>query len=144
MPQLESSLVILRHLIDDTASVDYTDDRLTELLYISAMYVNLEIGTTYSINVCSQSIDPSPDDNFNMMVALKAACMLIRGTQKSYAQSDFTITDGPSSVSLKGIAGQLKISGDGFCGQYERAKIMFLMTGNYGGGLAITTPSSAC
>lgn len=142
---LENSLIILRHLVDDLdeTSLDYTDERLIELLYIAATYTNLEIGTAYAINVCSQTISPDPDTVFNTLVALKAACLLSRSTQNSYAKYDFKVTDGPSSVDLKGSADKLKISADSFCNQYERAKLAYLM-GNtdFGGGYAITTPSS--
>lgn len=143
--QLEDSLIILRHIIDDTSSVDYTDDRLIELLYIAAVYVNLDITASYSINVCNQTISPDPDNAFNTLVALKAACLLVRSTQSSYAKQDFSVTDGPSTVSLKGASASLKISADGFCNQYEKAKISYLMgSDDFGGGLAISTPNSAC
>ena len=141
---LEDSLIFLRHLIDDTASTDYTDERLIELLYVSSVYVNLELGSGYSINICSQTITPDTDSTFNTMVALKAACLLVRSTQSTYAKCDFSVTDGPSTVSLKGTADKLKDSADGFCAQYERAKLAYLMgNSDYGGGYAITTPSSA-
>lgn len=143
---IEDALVILRHLIDDTNSdsYSYTDDRLIELLYISSMYVNMDIGNPYTINVCSQTITPDTDANFDTLTALKAACLLVRSTQNSYAKSDFTVTDGPSTVNLKGASVSLKVSADGFCSQYERTKMLYLMGDTtYGGGLAISTPSSA-
>ena len=141
---IEESLVILRHLIDDTASTSYTDERLLELLYISAVYVNMDIGGSYLIDICSQTITPETDSAFDTLVALKAACLLVRSTQNSYAKNDFTVTDGPSSVNLKGAAASIKVSADGFCIQYERSKMLFLMGNtNFGGGLAISTPSSA-
>ena len=141
---LEDSLIFLRHLIDDTESTDYTDERLLELLYLSSIYVNLELGSGYTINVCSQTISPDTDSTFNIMVALKAACLLTRSTQSSYAKCDFSVTDGPSTVNLKGTADKLKVVSDDFCNQYERAKLGYLMgNSEYGGGYAITTPSSA-
>lgn len=141
---LEDSLIFLRHLIDDTESTDYTDERLMELLYVSAVYVNLELGSGYTINTCLQTITPDTDSTFNTMVALKAACLLVRSTQSSYAKCDFSVTDGPSTVNLKGTADKLKVSADDFCNQYERAKLSYLMgNSDYGGGYAITTPSSA-
>lgn len=141
---IEESLTILRHLIDDTASTSYTDERLLELLYISAVYVNMDIGGNYLIDICSQTITPETDSSFDTLVALKAACLLVRSTQNSYAKNDFTVTDGPSSVNLKGAAASIKVSADGFCSQYERSKMLFLMGNtNFGGGLAISTPSSA-
>ena len=139
-----SSLVILRHLIDDVGTtLEYTDERLIELLYVASVYVNLELGTAYSINICAQTISPEPDSSFYTLVALKAACLLIRGVQSSYSKSDFKVTDGPSTVDLKGSADKIKASADGFCNQYERAKMSFLMgNSDYGGGYAISTPNS--
>jgi len=143
---IEESLIILRHLIDDTVSTSYaySDDRLIELLYISAMYVNLDIGNPYTISICSQTITPETSTTFDTLTALKAACLLVRSTQNSYAKNDFTVTDGPSTVNLKGASATLKVSADGFCSQYERGKMLYLMGDiTYGGGLAISTPSSA-
>lgn len=139
-----SSLTILRHLIDDVGTtLEYTDERLIELLYVASVYVNLELGTAYSINICAQTISPDPDSSFYTLVALKSACLLIRGVQSSYSKSDFKVTDGPSTVDLKGTADKLKTSADGFCNQYERAKMSFLMgNSDYGGGYAISTPNS--
>ena len=142
----DDGLTLLRHLIDDLGNTpEYSDDRLIELLYVAATYVNLEIGTSYSISICSQTVDPDPDPSFNTLVALKSACLLVRSTQSSYAKCDFSVTDGPAKVDLKGSADKLKVSADGFCNQYERAKINFLMgSSDFGGGLAISTPNSSC
>lgn len=142
---LEDSLIILRHLIDDTDSTVYSDERLIELLYISAIYVNMDVGASYSVNTCSQTISPTPDSSFSTLTALKAACLLVRSTQKTSAQNEFTVTDGPATVNLKGIAANLKTSADGFCNQYDRAKMGYLMGNtNWGGGYAISTPNSDC
>lgn len=141
---IEDSLIILRHLIDDTESTSYTDERLLELLYISAVYVNMDIGANYTINICSQSITPETSTEFDTLVALKAACLLTRGSQNSYAKSDFSVTDGPSTVNLKGAAASIKVSADGFCSQYDRTKMLYLMgNSDFGGGLAISTPNSS-
>lgn len=143
---IEDSLTTLRHLIDDTNSVSYsyTDERLLELLYISAVYVNMDIGGDYVINVSGQSITPDSDTNFDILVSLKAACLLTRSSQNSYAKNDFTVTDGPSTVNLKGAAASIKVSADGFCSQYDRTKMLYLMgNSDFGGGLAISTPNSS-
>lgn len=142
----DNGLTLLRHLIDDLGDTpEYADDRLIELLYVAAIYVNLEIGTSYFINLCSQTISPEPDNSFYTLVAIKSACLLVRSTQSSYAKCDFSVTDGPAKVDLKGSADKLKASADGFCNQYERAKINFLMgNSDFGGGLAISTPNSSC
>jgi len=141
-----SSLTILRHLIDDMGSApEYSDDRLIELLYVSATYVNIDIGSPYSINICGQSVSPAPSSDFCNLVALKSACLLTRSTQSSYAKCDFKVMDGPSTVDLKGAADKLKVSADGFCNQYERAKLSYLMgNSDYGGGWVISTPNSSC
>jgi len=141
---LESnSLITLRHIIGDVSSnsseLEYTDNRLLELLYISAVQVNFDIGGSYSINICSQLIDPEPDTTFSHLVALKAACLLGRAEQSSYAKCDFRVSDGPSTVDLKGASDKIRVSTDSFCAQYEKAKLSYLMID---GGYAITTPSS--
>lgn len=106
---------------------------------MSASYVNFDMNTEYTISVSGRSISPTPDSLFANLVALKSACLLVRSEQTSYSKMDFRVSDGPSTVDLKGAADKLKQVGDSICEQYARALNRYLMgVGGYG----ILTPNS--
>ena len=131
---------MIRHLIDDTAEPpEYSDDRLSSLVFVSASYVNMELGSEYVINVSCQSISPVPSQDFTTLVALKAACLFVRAEQTSYAKCDFRVSNGPTSVDMKGGAEFLGRAADSICAQYDKAKLSQAMGV---GGYAITTPNS--
>ena len=79
--------LIVRHLINDLDSSDYTfvDSRLEEAVLVSAQLSLLEIDfeKTYTIDVDSVSLSPDPtnasdkDDSFINIVCLRTARMLI-------------------------------------------------------------------
>ena len=140
---IDSTLIeLLRNLIDDTVEpYEFSDDRLLSLSYTAASYVNMEISGEYEISFCDMSITPTPPSSVVTLIALKAACLLIRSQHTSYSRSDFRVTDGPASVDIKGAATNLKGAADSVCSQYEKLKFNHLMNGS-DGGYAITTPSS--
>lgn len=134
-------VTMIRHFIDDTdeTSPEYSDDRLSALVFVSAIYVNMELGSGYTINVSCQTISPEPDQDFTTLVALKAACLFVRAEQTSYAKCDFRVSNGPTSVDMKGGAEFLGRAADSICAQYDKAKLSQAMGL---GGYAITTPNS--
>jgi hypothetical protein len=141
MSFLSDVITFIRHYVDDTdeCNYSYTDDRLEALVYVSASYVNFDMNTEYTISVSGRSISPTPDSLFANLVALKSACLLVRSEQTSYSKMDFRVSDGPSTVDLKGAADKLKQVGDSICEQYARALNRYLMgVGGYG----ILTPNS--
>lgn len=140
---ISTALVYLRHLVDDTDqdNYEYSDERLSSLLFVAASYVNRDINSSYTINLCGQTISPDPDSNFINLVSLKAACMLVRSQQASYARNDFRVSDGPTTVDLKNSADQLKSAADSICNQYEKAKLDMIMGRTVNGYIA-STPNS--
>lgn len=144
MPDLLSdSLVFVRHLIDDTDDTDYeySDNRLSTLIFVAASFVNSDIRASYTLNLCNQTISPAPDSDFINLVSLKAACMIMRSAHTSYARNDFRVSDGPTTVDLKGAADKIKAAADSLCDQYERAKLDLIM-GRTVSGCIISTPNS--
>jgi hypothetical protein len=140
----DDSLILLRNLIDDVDEDNYefSDTRLLSLLYVAASYVNIDVVGGYSISLCNQTITPEIDSNFVNLVALKAACMLLRSQQTSFARSgDFKVVDGPAQVDVKNLSGNMKISADSVCDQYQRLRLSVIM-GAAVGGLCISTPNS--
>lgn len=141
MSFLIDTITMIRHLIDDTSenTPEYSDDRLSSLVFVAASYVNMELGSGYTVNVSCQNISPTPTQDFTTMVALKAACLFVRAEQTSYAKCDFRVSNGPTSVDMKGGAEFLGRAADSICAQYDKAKLSQAMGL---GGYAITTPNS--
>ena len=139
---LESEVLpILRNIIDDTdaSSYEYSDDRLISLIYIAATYVNSELNFEYDISVCNQIITQTPSSKFINLVSYKAACILMRSIQKSYAQNDFRVTDGPATVDIKGVSDKIENVGNSICAEYDKLKFNNIMND---GGYSISTPNS--
>lgn len=140
---ISNALVFLRYLIDDVdeSNYEYSDNRLTGLIFVAASYVNRDINGSYDINICGQSIAPNPDSNFINLVSLKAACLHVRSQQTSFARNDFRVSDGPTTVDLKSSSEQLKKSADDMCNLYEKAKLDMIM-GRTVNGYITSTPNS--
>lgn len=140
---ISNAIVYLRYLIDDVDESDYeySDNRLSGLIFVAASYVNRDINGSYEINICGQTITPNPDTNFINLVSLKAACLHVRSQQVSFARNDFRVSDGPTTVDLKNSSDQLKRSADDICHQYEKAKLDMIM-GRTVNGHIISTPNS--
>ena len=93
MPWQNEMKVIVRHLVNDLDSSDYTftDSRLEEAVLVSAQLASLEIDfdNTYAIDVDSVSLSPDPtsgnkDDSFINLVCLKTAQMLLGSELKTH------------------------------------------------------------
>lgn len=138
---------IVRALINDLDEVTYSDSRIEEVAIVSAyqVYTSISFDTTYTISLSTETISPDPtagsDYDFIALVALKAACNILRWEAKTQAASAISMTDGPSSISLKGVYDALKAEADHLCEKYEEAKTQFTMSGSVG-GLAILGPYS--
>ena len=117
MPWQNEMKVIVRHLVNDLDSSDYTftDSRLEEAVLVSAQLASLEIDfdNTYAIDVDSVSLSPDPtsgnkDDSFINLVCLKTAQMLLGSELKTHSLNAISLKDGPSALDLRGIVSVLK------------------------------------
>lgn len=147
MTDLSSECIpIVRHLVDDVNpdSYEYSDERLSALVFIAASYVNTDFQSGYSISLCGQTINPEPSSQFISLTALKAACMLLRGIHTSWARSDFRVTDGPTTVDVKGIADKVKVAAASACQEYEKLKLDIQMGGTFNGQIISTPSSESC
>lgn len=133
-------VTFVRHLVDDSIEpFEFSDDRLSALTITAASFVNMDISASYTISMCSQSITPEPDSKFINLVSLKAACMLMRSVHTSWARNDFRVSDGPTTVDVKGMADKIKAAADDLCEQYEKSKLYYLFSNS---GCIISTPNS--
>ena len=134
--------LIVRHLINDLDSSDYTftDTRLEEAVLVSAQLASLEIDfeNTYTIDVDSSSLTPDPtsstnkDDSFINLVSLKTAHMLLGSELKTHSLNAISLKDGPSSLDLRVIVSGLKILFDDINTRFEEAKMQYKLNGVVG------------
>ena len=113
--------IIVRHLINDLDSSDYifTDNRIEESILVSAQLVLHEIDftNTYAIDVDGSSLSPDPttagskDNSFINLVSMKTATILIGSELKTHSLNAISLRDGPSSLDLRGIVSEYKMSG---------------------------------
>jgi hypothetical protein len=141
---LSESLPMLRANIDDMDSCDYeySDERLAQLLFIAADYVNIDMCWSYNICVSAQTISPDPacpnkDGKFLHLVILKASQIFYKSLQSSYSVGGFKLTDGPTAIDLTGNTVNLKTISDDYLAQYNRLKQSILFCS---GGYGIITP----
>ena len=134
--------VIVRHLVHDVDSNDYTfiDSRLEEAILVSAQLSILEIDfeNTYAIDVDSLTLTPDPtdssdkDDSFINLVSLKTAQMLVGSELKTHSLNAISLRDGPSALDLRGIIAGLKILFDDITARFEEAKMQYKLNGVVG------------
>jgi hypothetical protein len=135
---------IVRALINDLDGTTYADSRIEEVAIVAAykVYSEISFNNTYTITLSTETISPDPtsnsDNDFISLVALKAACIFLRSEAKTQASSAISMTDGPSSISLKGVYEALKSEADDVCKKYDEAKNQYAFNGSV--GLAILGP----
>lgn len=141
---LSECLPMVRHLVDDTdeTSYEFSDERLSALIFVAAQYVNQDFFSSYSISLCSQTISPEPDQQFINLTSLKTACILLKGVHTGWARNDFRVSDGPTTVDLKNITDKVKQAAEDACANYERTKLNIQMGGTVISGVVISTPNS--
>jgi hypothetical protein len=133
---------IVRGLINDFGSPPaYSDERIQELLCVSAVLVlnEIEFPVSYTVNLFTFTITPSPGIDFQALVSLKTACSLSRGEYLTVARQAISIKDGPSTIDNKDVAKHLAGVADTACAAYEKARINY-MFGDGSLGRAIVGP----
>lgn len=132
MSWITESVLVLRHMINDVLTpYKYDDDRLTELLIVSARMVQSEVNlvNTYTVEVDTTTLTPDPtdpttkDDPFIELMTLKAACVLDRSEARTAATQAISIKDGSSAVDLRGSAeSRIKLLKVNWCQEYQNYK----------------------
>lgn len=129
--------LIVRTLINDLGDTPiYTDDRIKQLVVVSARYVINEIpfNTQYTLDIVNSSISPDPsadatrDVYFVSFVALKSACLLDQSTFRTKAISEGIRTVlGPANLSVAGnLAGYKTLLEMGPCKTYEQTRLEYV------------------
>lgn len=120
--------IIVRTLINDVAdSPVYSDERLLQIVAVSAKYVQFDVvlDRIYSVDVINPNISPDPtldrDEIFISLVSLKAACIVDQSTFRTKAALEgIRASLGPASLSVGGsLSGWKTLLDKGPCALYE-------------------------
>lgn len=124
---IDTMVLMLRALIGDLDSEDYTDEKLQTLLGASAKLVFAENYISgYTVIMDGSSLDITPDitDDLIALIVLKAACMLITSELKYRANIDgirATCSDATISATAGSRVWDILFS-DGPCKSYKEMK----------------------
>jgi hypothetical protein len=146
-PWKTSMSTMLRTQIDDVdlTNAEYTRSKLVDLLIVAAVHVvtSVDFDRTYTIDVNGQEITPDPttynDLDFQILVVLKAICILAQGEYRNKSRSATIIKDGPSTIDTGKTAAEVKAWMKGVCKDYQDALLSYKM-GNGLSGKAIVGP----
>lgn len=120
--------IIVRTLINDWSdSPTYSDDRLLQVIAVSAKYVQFDVvlDNYYTIDVVNPNITPDPtslnDSIFISLIGLKAACIVDQSTLRTKAaMAGIKAVLGPAALSVTGgLEGIQMILDRGPCGAYD-------------------------
>lgn len=138
---------IVRFLVDDLEAATYSDDRLEETIIVAAQLLldTMDFNNTYTVDVDTLSLSPDPttlstkDNMFINALALKTACIVLGSEAKTLAAQNYTIKDGPSSISTAGAYQAIKQMHKEMCDKLD--KFLFdYRAGNSIAGQAVLTP----
>ena len=125
-------ITMLRILIQDYESEEFSDDRLKQILVVAAQYVvdEMVFDTTYTINVVTPDISPDPTASdpdhteFINFTVLKAACVLDIGSMRAAALvNGLDASCGPVKMKVaRRVEGFGTLIDKGYCAAYEEAK----------------------
>jgi hypothetical protein len=120
--------IIVRTLVNDWSDQPvYSDDRLIQVISVSAQYVQFDVvlDHQYLVDVVSPTITPDPtedrDEIFISLVSLKAACLIDQSTYRTKAATEgIRASLGSASLAVNGQSGAWKtILEHGPCALYE-------------------------
>ena len=143
----QTMVTLLRAFIQDMdETYTYTDERLEEILVASALTVMMEVdfANSYTVSLSNYNITPDPVDStgeiaFQVLVARKAACIIVSGEAKTTAGKAIAFKDGPSSIDTRDGANITHQLAKDSCEAYTKARTAYL-TGDGMSGKGIVTP----
>ncbi len=121
----ESIIIMVRTLINDLDSESYTDERLSQIIAVSAKYVNKDLERTYIVDILSPDISPDPvdqsDESFINLLVMKTACQIDHGLFRTKASlAGLEARCGPAILKTGGhLDGFKEILAQGPCALYK-------------------------
>jgi hypothetical protein len=125
--------IIVRSLINDLGdNPTYSDERIQQLIVVSAQYVTREVNlhNEYNINIINPDIIPDPtllenkDLDFISFIGLKSACLLDQSSLRTRAASEGVKAGlGPATISIGQNGSYQFLLLNGPCKTYEDFRI---------------------
>lgn len=143
---MESIILLIRSLIYDLESLEYSDEDLEKVACAAGLIILNEISfgdIVYTIDILNSSISPEPDNTFSIFCAYKSAILLIQSEIRKFSSKSVKITDGPSSIDLTNKAKDLKGLLDSLLSQYDKMKLDYAVSISTGSVFAVSTPTTA-
>lgn len=138
-----SALPILRSLVNDFDSTEYTDSRLLTILVHGAYLVQQEtdLVNTYTINIETETISPDPysDKDFVNLMIFKANLIIAVGEYKKSANQSLKVTDAGCTIDVSGKAENKKAILKSAQDMWDRAVLQY-QAGVNNVGSAILSP----
>jgi hypothetical protein len=144
MAWTDEAIPLLRGMIGDTESpVEYSDNRLTDLLYYAAFLVvqSMDFTNDYTVVLSTLNISPDPtsDISFLALVCLKTKEMIAQSEYKTASLKAYNIKDGQSSIDGRAVADAKKQLAMDAKKEYDDASYQY-QAGNYTVGESIVSP----
>ena len=149
-------VTMVRFIINDLdpTNLSYSDERLEQLIIVSAQFVVSELDFTQMFipDLQSLTLTPDPtdrvgppptrDDSFINLTLMKAACITDMSETKTAANQAVQVRDGSSEVNLRWTAAarQALLEKGGWCQKYDDAKFQYQMGRTHNCGAAILGP----
>ena len=137
---------IVRVLVNDIDSTEFSDSRIQQLILICAPMVEQQVDfdVDYDIDIVGSSISPDPtddtrDQNFINLVSLKSACLLYNSKVESNDGRSRSVKDAWTSITVGDNSKNVTKNSDMICEQYEQAKRDYT-SGDSRSGRAILGP----
>jgi hypothetical protein len=139
-------VLFVRSLIGDLDATKYNNDRIKQVIAVSA-YQMLSTTTflnEYTVDISSVSISPDPmeDVDFCLLVAYKAAVIIIGGEVKNASNQAISYREGPNSLDLAGVAAALQALYKQLSATFEDLLNGYMMEQGSANGQAILGPYS--
>ena len=144
MAWTDEAIPLLRGMIGDTETpVEYSDNRLIDMLYYAAFLVSQRVDFEYDYSITVSTLvitpDPTTDVSFLALVCLKTKQMIYQSEYKTASLKAYNIKDGPSSIDGRSMAEAKKKLFDDTKKEYDDAEYQY-QAGNYTVGEAIVSP----
>jgi hypothetical protein len=126
----DEMVLMLRHLLGDIGDTPlYADDRLAEMILVTASLMQGAVSWTrsYTVNIGNSVLSPDPtnpatrDQNFINLTTLKAALQLTISELREMTRQGISIKDGDNSISLQRSPASLKLMKDSYQEQFDAA-----------------------
>jgi len=139
-------VLFVRSLIGDLDATKYNNDRIKQVIAISAymMVSTTSFMNDYTVDMGAVTISPEPivDVDFSLLVASNAACIIVGGEVKNASNQAISYREGPNSLDLSAVSSALQTLHKDLTAQFDDMLNAYQMEQSSNNGHAILGPYS--